>query len=289
MMVPQGVRVLNMSFGGTSLNQTRDDALKMAHEAGVVAIAAAGNEGRNNDQIPHYPSNLSLTLDNVVAVAATDQSNRLADFSHYGKQTVDVGAPGVEIWGVTSRDMDVPLGQSDGLLRHKGTSPAAAIVSGIAALIYSEFPGITPLEVKQRLRGGVDRVGHLLDKVVSGGRVNARRALERDDVAPGPITDLRVVSGVSPLTLAWTATGDDGLRGQAAFYEIRYSTTPMTLSNLRSSQKVAGAPFPQPAGAMETFRIATGLSPGMYYFLIRVLDNVGREALSNQLQVIISN
>jgi subtilisin family serine protease len=266
-------------------------ALRAANEARIMAIAAAGNGGNdsigdNNDEVPFYPANFSLTLDNVVAVAATDQLNQLTDFSNFGPESVDVGAPGVSILSLTSRDPSVPLGRIDGLLSLDGTSPAAAIVSGIAALIYSEFPQITPLEVKRRLRGGVDRLPILLPLTVSGGRVNAFRALERDEVPPAPITDLRLVDGSSPLRLTWTATGDDGQEGQAMFYEIRYLTAPITPSNIRFAQKV-NVSFPQPAGATETVTVPQGLSPRTYYFLICVFDNVGNVAESNQLEVVI--
>jgi len=292
-MAPRGVRVINMSFGGSTPTRERELALRAANEARIVAIAAAGNGGQdglgdNNDVTPHFPSNFSLTLDNVVAVAATDRLNQLASFSNFGPESVDVGAPGVGIFSLTSRDPSVQLGSATGLFNGDGTSPAAAIVSGLAALIYSEFPDITPLQVKQRLRGCVDRLPSLLPLTVSGGRVNAFWALERDDVAPAPITDLRVVPSSSPVTLTWTATGDDGQEGRAMFYEIRYLTTPITPSNFRFTQKVTNLPFPQSAGATETLVVPRGLSPRTYYFLIRVFDNVGNVAESNQVEVVIA-
>jgi subtilisin family serine protease len=283
-----------MSFGSATPNQTREAALRAANEARIMAIAAAGNVGSDNDEVPFYPANFSLTLDNVVAVAATDRGNGLARFinglfSNYGQQSVDVGAPGIDILSLTSRNPSVNLGSESGLFSFQGTSPAAAIVSGMAALLYSEFPDITPLQVKWRLRGCVDRAEALLDKTVSGGRVNAFRALERDDTAPAPITDLHVVEGSSPVTLTWTATGDDWRDGQATLYEIRYLTTPITPVNVRSSQKLRSVAFPQPAGATETLVIPRQISPGTYYFLIRVFDNVGNMAESNQLEVMIPN
>jgi subtilisin family serine protease len=293
-MAPRGVRIINMSFGAptSAPSQEREAALRAANEARIIAIAAAGNGGRdnlgdNNDQIPNYPSNHTLDLDNVVAVAATDRSNKLTSFSNFGRRTVDVGAPGEDILSLTSRDPGVWLGSVSGMYNGSGTSPATAIVSGITALIYSTFPDITPLQVKNRLRGCVDRAASLLTITISGGRVNAFRALERDEAAPAPITDLRVAKGSSPVTLAWTATGDDDRQGQATSYEIRYLTAPITASNVASAQKMTDVPFPQPAGTTETLRVPTGLSPGTYYFLIRVFDNVGNMAESNQLAVTI--
>lgn len=290
-MAPHGVRVINMSFGGPISSRERELALRAANEARITAIAASGNGGGdsigdNNDESPFYPSNFSLTLDNVVAVAATDRLNQLAGFSNFGPDSVDIGAPGVSILSLTSQNPLVPLGNAIGVVSGDGTSPATAIVSGVAALIYSEFPEITPLEVKRRLRGSVDRSLALLPFTFSGGRVNAFRALERDEVPPAPITDLRLVEGASPLMLTWTATGDDGQEGQAMFYEIRYLTEPITPSNLRFAQRVNG-PFPQPAGTTETVAVPAKLSPGTHYFLLHVFDNVGNMTESNQLEVVI--
>jgi subtilisin family serine protease len=291
-MAPHGVRVINMSFGGSTPSREREMALRAANDARIVVIAAAGNGGQdqigdNNDLAPFYPANFSLTLDNVVAVAATDSANRLSSFSNFGRESVDVAAPGEDILSLTSRNSLLQLGSASGLLIGNGTSPATAIVSGVAALIYSAFPDITPGEVKQRLRGCVDRVGTLLETTVAGGRVNAFRALERDEIAPAPISDLRVAPGSSPVTLTWTATGDDGQQGQAAFYEIRYWTTPITAANSGSAPTVINVLFPQPAGTTETMAVPAELSSGTYYFLIRVLDNVGNVAESNQLEVTI--
>lgn len=286
-MAPLGVRVLNMSFGGPGTSVGLERALAAANDAGIIALAAAGNEGQNNDVMPQLPSYLTTRLDNVVAVAATDRFNQLAYFSNYGRLNVDVGAPGMTILGLTTRKLSAELGRSDGLITGNGTSQATAIVSGIAALIFSAYPESTPIRAKVRLLANADRIPELEGRLSSGGRVNAVRALDRDDVPPAPITDLRVVSGATPLALTWTATGDDGLVGQAAFYDIRYSVAPITASTLRFAVRVKDPPRPQPAGAIETWTIPSDLLPRTYYFLIRVFDNAGNMAESNQVEVMI--
>jgi thermitase len=93
--VQNGAQVLNMSFGGPSYDQALYDAINNAKNNGVVIAAAAGNDGLNNDSTPEYPCNFNL--DNIICVAALDQSYQKADFSNYGRATVDVGAPGVNI------------------------------------------------------------------------------------------------------------------------------------------------------------------------------------------------
>lgn len=286
-MAPFGVRVINMSFGGPGESPGLERALTAANDARILAIAAAGNDGQNNDITPRLPSYLTTRLDNVVAVAATDRFNLLTSFSNYGRVNVDVGAPGMAIIGLTTRNLSAELGRSDGILTGNGTSPAAAIVSGIAALIFSAYPESTPIQVKIRLLANADRIPELAGKLVSGGRVNAFRALDRDEIPPAPITDLRLLSNVTPPTLTWTATGDDGSAGQAAFYDIRYSVSPITAGTLRFAVRVKDPPRPQPAGTSETWVIPSNLPSRTYYFLIRVFDNAGNMAESNQVEVII--
>ncbi|NIN34381.1 MAG: S8 family serine peptidase, partial [Gammaproteobacteria bacterium] len=95
--------------------------------AGVLFVAAAGNEGQNNDLTPHYPS--SYDRGNIIAVAATDQNDRRAAFSNYGPNSVDVAAPGVYIFST------IPTDASYGILDFMpGTSMATPHVSGLAGL-----------------------------------------------------------------------------------------------------------------------------------------------------------
>lgn len=97
-----GARAANMSLGGTTLNPAIRDAL--AANSGVLFVISAGNDGDDNDVIPHYPcaydpstTGIAGAVDNVICVAATDQADGLASFSDWGARSVDVGAPGTEI------------------------------------------------------------------------------------------------------------------------------------------------------------------------------------------------
>ncbi len=287
-MAPSGVRVLNMSFGGQGTSVGFERALQAANEAQILAVASAGNESQDTDRNPSLPSSLTTRLDNLVAVAATDRFNGLAYFSNYGRLSVDVGAPGVGILGLTVRNPAAELGRSSGTLSANGTSAAAPLVSGIAALIYSAYPESRPIQVKIRILANADRFPELAEKLVSGGRANAFRALERDEIAPAPIADLRLVRDGTALVLTWTAPGDDGMFGQAAFYDIRYSVSPITASTLRFATREKDPPRPQPAGTNETWPLPRDLPPRTYYFLIRVFDNAGNMAESNQVEVTIA-
>ncbi len=93
--VDHGARIINLSLSGPSKDQTLYNALSYAKDHDVLAVVVAGNESENNDQVVSYPCNFNL--DNIICVAALDQSYNLADFSNYGKKSVDVGAPGTNI------------------------------------------------------------------------------------------------------------------------------------------------------------------------------------------------
>ena len=90
-----GAKIMNASLGGGSYSQAEYDAISRANAAGVLLVAAAGNEATNNDSSPSYPA--SYNLPNIISVAATDQNDGLASFSNYGASSVHVAAPGVNI------------------------------------------------------------------------------------------------------------------------------------------------------------------------------------------------
>lgn len=94
----RGVNIvaINASFGGTSRTVIEHNAVQALHDAGIVLCAAAGNEGTNNDATPFYPA--SFPVPNVISVAALTPGNALAGFSNYGALTVDLAAPGTEIY-----------------------------------------------------------------------------------------------------------------------------------------------------------------------------------------------
>ncbi len=93
----KGVNVvaINASWGGPNFDPLLRDAIAAAGDAGILFVAAAGNEGNDNDSTPSYPA--SYDLPNIISVAATDHNDQLATFSNYGATSVDLAAPGVDI------------------------------------------------------------------------------------------------------------------------------------------------------------------------------------------------
>lgn len=194
--VDNGAKVINMSFGKAYIKdkQIVDNAVRYAMEHDVLIIHAAGNEGQDNDVNPNYPNrnyvdSLGINkgmAENWIEVGATGwryDETLVADFSNYGKRTVDVFAPGVDIYST------IPASKYK---EEQGTSMAAPIVSGLAALIRSYYPQLTAGEVKNIIFESVVKPTHhvkiiqnknkrkvlLSDISVTGGIVNAYNALK---------------------------------------------------------------------------------------------------------------
>ena len=126
--VANGAHILNNSWSGPDSTPELQEAVSRAQQKGVLFVAAAGNTGgtgNNNDSRPFYPA--SLPLSNVISVGAIDSQDARGSFSHFGKQSVDIGAPGVGILSTT------PGENYDSL---SGTSMAAPHVAGAAALVW---------------------------------------------------------------------------------------------------------------------------------------------------------
>jgi subtilisin family serine protease len=171
----KGVKITNNSWGGGGYSQGLYDAINTAGQQGALFIAAAGNEGRNTDLSPAYPA--SYNLPNIISVAATDRNDAVPIFSNYGLTTVDLGAPGVEIYSTTP-------GANYGY--KTGTSMASPHVTGGAALVWAQNPTWTAQEVKNRLLQTTDPIPALSGRTVSGGRLNVNNALGGSTPPPPP-------------------------------------------------------------------------------------------------------
>lgn len=254
-----GARVMNNSWGGGGFSQALKDAITTADQAGALFVAAAGNSSVDNDATPHYPS--SYDVPNVMAVAATDHNDARAGFSNYGAVSVDLGAPGVSILSTVPTSGDPCCSDPSGYKFLSGTSMATPHVAGAAALALAQFPGSSNLQIKQRLLGTTVPIPALADRTVTGGRLNAHNALDNDTVPPAAVTDFVIVyTGARSAVVSLTATGDDGMNGQASAYDLRFSTSPIDESNFAQAAPAGNLPAPAAPGSNQQFKVG-GLTP----------------------------
>lgn len=160
------VRIISASWGSNSGSKALEDTIRAAGDAGILFVAAAGNDGSDNDRRPHYPSNYDLP--NIVSVAALDRGDKLAGFSNFGIKSVHIAAPGKDI---------LSTWLNDGYREASGTSMATPYVSGVAALIVANEPTITMEQLRARILETADKIPSLDGKVATGGRVCAANAL----------------------------------------------------------------------------------------------------------------
>lgn len=156
-----GAKIINASWGGDPYSEILKGAILDLENNGILFIAAAGNDSMDNDEIPFYPA--SYKLNNIISVAATDNKDDLANFSHYGKNSVHIAAPGVAIFStVLQNDYDA----------YSGTSMAAPHIAGAAALLWSIFPNENYQQIKKRILDGADPTYTLKRKTMAHGRLN---------------------------------------------------------------------------------------------------------------------
>ncbi|MCP8968042.1 S8 family serine peptidase [Ectobacillus ponti] len=168
-----GANVINMSLGGYEYSSLMNSAVQYAASKGVVVVAAAGNEETSQ---PMYPAALS----NVISVSAVTSSDRLAYFSNYGS-TIDFAAPGDGIFSTIAGGAYASM---------SGTSMAAPMVSGTAALVLSRNPFLTPSQVYSRLKASALDLGAAGRDIYYGeGRIDAYKAVS---LTPAPLTGFTV-------------------------------------------------------------------------------------------------
>lgn len=169
-----GAKILSNSWGGGPMMSTLESAIDLTRQAGLLFVAAAGNDGRDNDAYPAYPA--SYDVDNIVSVAAVDARGDLADFSNYGFTKVDIAAPGVGIFSTVPGGFDT----------YSGTSMATPHVAGVAALLLADQPTLTYAELKTKLYTSARPLRSLQGAVATGGLVDAYYALSGEPAPADP-------------------------------------------------------------------------------------------------------
>ena len=169
-----GAKVINASFGGSSFSQSEKDAIDSFPG---IFVAAAGNDGTNNDSAPYYPA--SCASSNIISVASTDQNDSLSSFSNYGAASVDVAAPGENIIS-TFYDQTAPTNTDYAL--GDGTSFAAPYVTGLVGLLWGYDNSLTNSQVKSKIIYTGDALSSLSGNIFSGRRINASSAITQNTI-----------------------------------------------------------------------------------------------------------
>ena len=172
--VDNGARVINISLGKYYSPQERmvNDAIRYAADRDVLVICAAGNNSRNLDTIPCYPSGVDRAgrfLPNFLRVGASDEQGRCAQMSNYGRETVHLFAPGTLIASV------FPGNKYD---LSQGTSLSAPIVTAVATLLRSYFPYLKAAQIRQLLMETVRPMDDAKGSI-SGGTLDMLAAVKR--------------------------------------------------------------------------------------------------------------
>ncbi len=161
-----GARVINASWGGGGPSRAMEDAIRYAYSKGTIFIAASGNSKANTDRKPHFPS--SYDVPGLISVVATAGRGVLSSFSNYGSFSVDVGAPGSDIYSTLPGSLYGRL---------SGTSMATPMVTGVAALMLSEAGELTPLQLRNGIMNATVPFPAYKGKIATGGELSAEKAL----------------------------------------------------------------------------------------------------------------
>jgi subtilisin family serine protease len=159
-------KVINLSFGTKQNSRALEEAIEKAEQAGILVVVSAGNDGKNTDKKAYYPA--SFSKPNMITVAAIDNQGKPAEWTNYGKKTVQIGAPGVWIYSTVHEGK---------YLYAAGTSMAAPHVAGAAALLMSANRQWDFSEIRRRILSSCQPNSFLADKVSCGGHLNVFKAL----------------------------------------------------------------------------------------------------------------
>lgn len=248
------IRVLSNSWGGPEFSQALLDEVRAANDHDMLFVAGAGNDGLPNDFLPFYPA--SFDAPNVVAVAATDNTDSLAWFSNWGTSTVHLAAPGVDI-------MSTVPGSSYAFL--SGTSMATPHVSGAAALVLSRC-ALDTADLKDTILSTVEPLASLSWATITGGRLDVNSAIHSCIAPPPTPTSLTALAGDHKVTLAWPA-----VRG-AMRYSVKRAET-------------AGGPYVVIASGIKatTYIDSAVVNDTTYYYVLSASNSAGESGDSNEV------
>lgn len=207
--VNNGAKVLSNSWGGGGFAQSLEDAIKFANDNGVLFVAAAGNDSRNNDSFPSYPANYEVP--NIISVAASTSSDNLASFSNSGRNTVHLAAPGQNIRSTT---------RNNTYNTFSGTSMATPHVSGAAALTWAQFPELSMGQIRNRVLGGIDRVSNFSDVTLTGGRLNVNNSLSTNPIIANTTRLQNTLDETGPYVVEADILDDGSIQSASLTYQV---------------------------------------------------------------------
>ena len=209
------LRVISESFGGPTLSVASYDAFRRSAEAGIMHVAAAGNESRNTDLVPFYPASFSglYNIPGLISVMATDRNDKKWDYSDWGLATVDIGASsGAVSTTVTGRRvLDCEFCDPSGYYPDAGgTSAATPHVAGVAAALFQKNPALTPAQARDIILDYASYdpvIDPLTQQSTTAGRLNFSKTLRN------PLVNLPRLNGLPLLSTAnVTATANSLVR-----------------------------------------------------------------------------
>lgn len=168
-----GADIINCSWGGPGIDPSAQDVINFALSKGALVVAASGNDGMNNDSYLQSPA----SLENVLAVGSTSNSNTASGFSNYG-WNVDVYAPG---------ENTITTYPNNGYSSPSGTSFSCPITAGVAGLIKALHPTWTPQQIAMQLRVTCDEISGVSsgNRPLFYGRINAEKAIKSNSAFTG--------------------------------------------------------------------------------------------------------
>jgi len=294
-----GADIINNSWGGGSPSRALTEAVRMSP---ALIVFAAGNDGTNLDI---EPKNTTINAPNVLIVAASNAIGNPAPFTNYGKSTVHVAAPGVSIYSTTP---------NNNYAFYQGTSMAAPMVAGLAALMKAANPELTASEIKNIIMETTTPTPQWSEMVIAGGIINAANAVSKvykQDLAASFTID--VLQGYAPLQvqvtdtskgdpIAWTWDFGDGTPPKsgstathtytsAAIRSItlyisdgeKNSATTQTVT-VKPKASITGAPLSGSAPLVVTFTISNTGGPGSGYIKLGNGDVIRISQITGQPQ-----
>lgn len=241
--VLNGADIVNNSWGGSGFSVFGQDVVNFATEAGVLVIAAAGNDGAD---IEHYPSG----YDNVLSVGALGTSgDEIADYSNFGS-TLDVFATGTILSTVgTAKD------ETSSYATFQGTSMASPVVAGLAALLKSEFPDWSPQRMMLQIRSSSVSIeeanGENLENRLGLGKIDAEQAI----ISPKPGVRVDSVEFLNDDGELLDVNEDGVIRLHLTNYGAPVNSLSLTIENISDNITIDNGAFQ--VGALSTDEIST--------------------------------